>query len=136
MGLSSEQKSSRNVLEPGNHLAVTPRFRSLLRQLIEKKEKLTEDQALELVRKKKEKVGGGYLTDQGALFLVAADLGITLSGDQSLRLSDLEPGQRGILPALLLENSFENPILRKGRIPNCCCSMKQEYAKQRFGTRR
>ena len=39
---------------------------------------LSREKISELIRVKKENVGGGYLTDQGALFLVAADLGVIL----------------------------------------------------------
>ena len=32
-----------------------------------------------MIQKKKEKIGAGYLTDQGALFLIASDLGVSLN---------------------------------------------------------
>src|SRR5271169_706829 len=38
-------------------------------------------QLLSLIQEKKTKVGGGYLTDQGALFLVASDLGVSVDYD-------------------------------------------------------
>ncbi len=38
-------------------------------------------QLLGLIQEKKAKVGGGYLTDQGALFLVASDLGVSVDYD-------------------------------------------------------
>ncbi|HEY7507092.1 MAG TPA: hypothetical protein VH621_05760, partial [Nitrososphaera sp.] len=41
------------------------------------KPELKADQIKDLIDEKKRKVGAGYLTDQGALFLVAADLGIS-----------------------------------------------------------
>jgi replication factor A1 len=44
---------------------------------------MTEKKLLALVEQKKKKVGGGYLTDQGALFLVASDLGISLDYSSS-----------------------------------------------------
>ncbi|MGQ9719120.1 MAG: hypothetical protein ACUVWK_04705 [Nitrososphaerales archaeon] len=39
-----------------------------------------------LIEEKKKKVGGGYLTDRGALFLVASDLGVSL---EQVAISDL-----------------------------------------------
>ncbi|MDA4112045.1 MAG: hypothetical protein OK439_05860, partial [Thaumarchaeota archaeon] len=48
---------------------------------------------MELIRQKKTKVGAGYLTDQGALFLVASDLGITVNYDQD------KPASLSVLPA-------------------------------------
>jgi replication factor A1 len=45
--------------------------------LLKQKPDLTAEQIRDLVDEKKRKVGAGYLTDQGALFLVAADLGIS-----------------------------------------------------------
>ena len=45
--------------------------------LLRQKPELNAEQIRDLVDEKKRKVGAGYLTDQGALFLVAADLGIS-----------------------------------------------------------
>src|SRR5439155_15688814 len=38
---------------------------------------LNHDSIRDMIDEKKRKVGAGYLTDQGALFLVAADLGVS-----------------------------------------------------------
>ncbi len=46
---------------------------------MQKKPELSREHVLDLVGQKKKTVGGGYLTDQGALFLVASDLGVMLS---------------------------------------------------------
>src|SRR5918996_1500382 len=53
---------------------------------------------VEILHEKKRKIGAGYLTDQGALFLVAADLGISLERNQSSlqKLKDLYVGARDI----------------------------------------
>lgn len=47
-------------------------------KLIEKKPELTAERIQELIQEKKDKIGAGYLTDQGAVFLIASDLGITI----------------------------------------------------------
>ena len=54
-------------------------FDSLLNKLLEQKPDITKAQIDELIQRKKEKIGAGYLTDQGALFLIASDLGVSLS---------------------------------------------------------
>lgn len=45
--------------------------------MLRQKPELTPEQVRDMIDEKKRKVGAGYLTDQGALFLVAADLGIS-----------------------------------------------------------
>lgn len=51
-----------------------------------------------MINKKKEKIGAGYLTDQGALFLIAADLGISLNEQLKVEmgLKDLYVGAKEI----------------------------------------
>ena len=52
-------------------------FKGMMELLMKQKPELGADQIKDLIEEKKRKVGAGYLTDQGALFLVAADLGIS-----------------------------------------------------------
>ena len=54
-------------------------FDSLMNKLLEQKPDLSRADMEEMIQKKKEKIGAGYLTDQGALFLIASDLGVSLS---------------------------------------------------------
>src|SRR5919199_5337941 len=49
----------------------------MLEMLLRQRPELDPEQVRDLIDEKKRKVGAGYLTDQGALFLVAADLGIS-----------------------------------------------------------
>jgi replication factor A1 len=49
----------------------------MLEIMLRQKPELTPEQIRDMIDEKKRKVGAGYLTDQGALFLVAADLGIS-----------------------------------------------------------
>lgn len=60
----------------------TNHFENLLSELASKCS-LTRENLSELIQKKKLSVGDGYLTDQGALFLVAADLGVTIDYEQA-----------------------------------------------------
>lgn len=62
-------------------------IKTMIDAILKQKASLAEDDLLQMVREKKERVGAGYLTDQGALFLVAADLGITIEQPQRLEMS-------------------------------------------------
>ncbi|MHB2035550.1 MAG: hypothetical protein ACYCPW_02260 [Nitrososphaerales archaeon] len=55
-------------------------FESIFSELLSKSN-LTPEDLTGLIQQKKSDVGGGYLTDQGALFLVAADLKIDVNYD-------------------------------------------------------
>ena len=73
-------------------------FNELLDNIINQKPELTREDILDRISQKKEKIGPGYLTDQGALFLIASDLGITLT--QTLKvemgLKDIYVGAKDV----------------------------------------
>ena len=73
-------------------------FEELLEKIQEQKPELTKQDIEDRIKQKKEKIGAGYLTDQGALFLIAADLGISLK--QTLKvemnLKDLYVGAKDV----------------------------------------
>jgi len=73
-------------------------FESLLNKLLEQKPELSQVDIQQMINKKKEKIGAGYLTDQGALFLIAADLGISLNEQLKVEmgLKDLYVGAKEI----------------------------------------
>ncbi len=73
-------------------------FDSLLSKLLEQKPELSRKDVEELIKKKKEKIGAGYLTDQGAIFLIASDLGETLNEQLKVEmgLKDLYVGAKEI----------------------------------------
>ena len=73
-------------------------FKAMVELLLERKPEISAEEIKNLVDEKKRKIGAGYLTDQGALFLVAADLGISLERNQSSlqKLKDLYVGARDI----------------------------------------
>ena len=64
--------------------------------LLEQKPDIKLEQLKELIEEKKRKIGAGYLTDQGALFLVAADLGASFDNVQRTKrgIKDLYIGAR------------------------------------------
>ena len=73
-------------------------FDSLLNKLLEQKPELSRSDIQEMINKKKEKIGAGYLTDQGALFLIGSDLGVSLSEQLKVEmgLKDLYVGAKEI----------------------------------------
>lgn len=55
--------------------------------VLQKKSDISAEDVRELIDEKKRKIGAGYLTDQGALFLVAADLGVSFDNNQAAQSS-------------------------------------------------
>ena len=62
-------------------------FKKMIEIVLQQKPGISAEDVRELVDEKKRKIGAGYLTDQGALFLVAADLGISFENNQSTQTS-------------------------------------------------
>ena len=71
---------------------------NLIDKLLEQKTELTKEIIEQKIAEKKEKIGAGYLTDQGALFLIASDYGVTLteSSKTEINLKDLYAGAKDI----------------------------------------
>lgn len=92
----------------------------LIGKLIEQKPELTKTNIEEQIEKKKEKIGAGYLTDQGALFLIASDYGITLTESQKseISLKDLYAGAKEVsLETRVLNLSPAKQFSRKDGSP-------------------
>ena len=95
-------------------------FENLIDKLLEQKSGLTREDVKEQINQKKEKIGAGYLTDQGALFLIASDYGITLSGPLKVEMSikDLYAGAKEIsLETRVLNLSPAKQFSRKDGSP-------------------
>ena len=75
-----------------------PKFDELIDNILNQKPEFTRQDILDRVRQKKEKIGPGYLTDQGALFLIAKDLEITLTQtfNAEVGLKDLSIGAKDV----------------------------------------
>ena len=73
-------------------------IKKMVDAILRQKINITENEILQMVEAKKQKIGAGYLTDQGALFLVAADLGIAIEESPRLemRLKDLFAGAKEV----------------------------------------
>ena len=73
-------------------------FEELLSKLLDAAPELSRSVIEDRIKEKKDKIGSGYLTDQGALFLVASDLGISLEQSQKteIALKDLFVGAKEV----------------------------------------
>ena len=80
----------------------------MIDMLLEQKPDINLEQLKELIEEKKRKIGAGYLTDQGALFLVAADLGASFDNVQRTKrgIKDLYIGARDLDLTVRLLNSY------------------------------
>jgi ssDNA-binding replication factor A large subunit len=92
-----------------------PKAAAIVREIIRRKPDLREDDVWGMIHRKMEEMGSSYLTEVGAGYLVASDLGIDLSSmpRQPLRIAELKPGLRRVdVTALFLckgrELSFES----------------------------
>jgi hypothetical protein len=116
---TQDQRSNEieNSAELGKTSLNLSRFNMLQAELARLRPDLTPQDIATLVSEKKSKVGGGFLTDQGALFLVASDLGVTLRHmlTNSQILSN-EPSERNesILEARIL--TMGPPKLLQNRV--------------------
>jgi len=74
-------------------------FETLIAELLQQKPELRRDEVMRRIEDKKRTVGAGYLTDQGALFLVAGELGISLRKDDAssdMTIKDLYIGANDV----------------------------------------
>jgi ssDNA-binding replication factor A large subunit len=83
--------------------------------LLEQKPDINLEQLKELIEEKKRKIGAGYLTDQGALFLVAADLGASFDNVQRTKrgIKDLYIGARDLDLTVRLLNTYPIRVFTK-----------------------
>src|SRR2546430_10851834 len=73
-------------------------FDSLVEEVLKNKPEMSRNSLMEQIEEKKNTVGPGYLTDQGALFLIPGELGVRLERITStdLGLKDLYVGANDI----------------------------------------
>jgi ssDNA-binding replication factor A large subunit len=73
-------------------------YNKMIEMVLEEKQELNFEKLKDMIEEKKKKVGAGYLTDQGALFLVAADIGVSLdkANKTDSSIKDLYSGARDI----------------------------------------
>ena len=95
-------------------------FEELLKKIQEQKPELTKQDIEDKIKQKMEKIGPGYLTDEGALFLIASDLGISLK--QTLKaeigLKDIYVGAKDVsIESRILNISPTKQFSRKDGSP-------------------
>ncbi|MDA4124827.1 MAG: hypothetical protein OK438_05185 [Thaumarchaeota archaeon] len=74
-------------------------FDALLGELLQSKPELGREELIRRIEEKKRTVGAGYLTDQGALFLVAGELGVSLrkaDASSDLTIKDMYIGANDV----------------------------------------
>ena len=74
-------------------------FETLMGELLQQRPELTREELVKRIEDKKRTVGAGYLTDQGALFLVAGEMGVALRKDDhtsDMRIKDLYIGANDV----------------------------------------
>jgi ssDNA-binding replication factor A large subunit len=74
-------------------------FEALLGELLQQKPELSKEDLMRRISEKKKTVGAGYLTDQGALFLVAGEMGVSLrkeGASSDLTIRDLYIGANDV----------------------------------------
>jgi ssDNA-binding replication factor A large subunit len=83
-------------------------FKGMLEILLRQRPELNAEQVRDLIDEKKRKVGAGYLTDQGALFLVAADLGVSFDNVSKIQtgLKDVYIGAKEVTVVGRIMNIF------------------------------
>jgi len=71
---------------------------SIIDEILRKTTGLTREDIVSLIQEKKKKIGGGYLTDTGAAYLVAADLGVNLEFNlpSTIEIKDLHIGANSV----------------------------------------
>ena len=74
-------------------------FEALIGELLQSRPELNREEVMRRISQKKETVGAGYLTDQGALFLVAGELGVSLrkaDASSDMAIKDLYIGTNDV----------------------------------------
>ena len=79
-------------------LAMSTDFKKMIEIVLQEKPEINAEMVKDMIEEKKKTIGAGYLTDQGALFLVAADLGISFENAPKIKsgIKDLYVGAKEI----------------------------------------
>ena len=83
-------------------------FQKMVEALLSQKPEISAEQIRDMIDEKKRKIGAGYLTDQGALFLVAADLGISFENVPKAQfgIKDLYIGAKDVTVTARIMNIY------------------------------
>jgi ssDNA-binding replication factor A large subunit len=92
-------------------------FKKMIEILLKEKPEINAEQIKDMIEEKKRTIGAGYLTDQGALFLVAADLGISFENVSKMHsgIKDLYIGAKEITVMGRIMNIYPSrKFIKKG----------------------
>lgn len=83
-------------------------FKKMIELILKERPEIGAENIRELIDEKKRKIGAGYLTDQGALFLVGADLGVSFENVPKMQagLKDLYIGAKQITVSARILNIY------------------------------
>ena len=82
------------------------KLNKLIEQILAKRPDLTKQELFSLIDKKKREIGSGYLTDMGALYLIAGELDINLEKEE-LKLSEIRANLQNVdIIAFFLASSY------------------------------
>ena len=89
-------------------------YKNMVELLLKQRPEISAEQIREMIDEKKRKVGAGYLTDHGALFLIAVDLGISFENVPKYLSSAIEDLYIGVKEAAAITARVRNiyPIRR------------------------
>jgi replication factor A1 len=74
-------------------------FEALVSELLQSRPELNREELMRRIEQKKQRIGAGYLTDQGALFLVAGEVGVSLrkaEASSDMTIKDLYIGANDV----------------------------------------
>ena len=90
-------------------------FDVLVDELLRSRPELTREELMRRVKEKKDTVGAGYLTDQGALFLVAGELGVSLQRaiSSDLAIKELRVGANDVTTVARVLGTYPTSTYQK-----------------------
>jgi ssDNA-binding replication factor A large subunit len=90
-------------------------FKKMIELILKERPEIDAENIRELIDEKKRKIGSGYLTDQGALFLVGADLGVSFESVPKVQagLKDLYIGAKQISVSARILNLYPIHVFLK-----------------------
>jgi ssDNA-binding replication factor A large subunit len=86
------------IISQDRVITMSTEFKKMIETVLQEKPEINAEMVKDMIEEKKKTIGAGYLTDQGALFLVAADLGISFENAPKIDsgIKDLYVGAKEI----------------------------------------
>src|SRR6266849_3540908 len=118
-------------------------FEALIGELLQNRPELNRDEVMRRIEDKKRTVGAGYLTNQGALFLVAGELGVSLRKEDAssdMTIKDLYIAAHDVTVVVRIVALTRSPpttrkTVGRGSIVESCSSTARTRPGSRSGKR-